>query len=300
GCGNTVNSNHPITEKMIVDSLCFWVKEMHVDGFRFDEASILSRDGNGSPMSFRPVIWSIELSEELAGTKIIAEAWDAAGLYQIGYFPGYRWGQWNGRYRDAIRSFVKGDQGYNEGKTGAGKVADAVAGSANTFEFSGELPINSINFITAHDGFTLNELVTYNEKHNESNGEGNRDGIDSNLSWNCGVEGATDDAGVEALRNRQVKNFAVMLMLSQGIPMFVSGDEVRRTQWGNNNAYCQDNEMSWFDWGLVEKHGDMLRFFTKMIAFRKQHAILRRGKFFSGEVNQRGLADISWHGCRLN
>ncbi len=300
GCGNTVNSNHPITEKMIVDSLCFWVKEMHVDGFRFDEASILSRDGNGSPMSFPPVIWSIELSEELAGTKIIAEAWDAAGLYQIGYFPGYRWGQWNGRYRDAIRSFVKGDQGYNEGKTVAGKVADAVAGSANTFEFSGELPINSINFITAHDGFTLNDLVTYNEKHNESNGEGNRDGIDSNLSWNCGVEGATDDAGVEALRNRQVKNFAVMLMLSQGIPMFVSGDEVRRTQWGNNNAYCQDNEMSWFDWGLVEKHGDMLRFFTKMIAFRKQHAILRRGKFFSGEVNQRGLADISWHGCRSN
>jgi isoamylase len=300
GCGNTVNSNHPITEKMIVDSLCFWVKQMHVDGFRFDEASILSRDENGAPMSYPPVIWSIELSEELAGTKIIAEAWDAGGLYQIGYFPGYRWGQWNGRYRDAMRSFVKGDQGYNEGKTVAGKAADALAGSANTFEFNGELPINSINFITAHDGFTLNDVVTYNEKHNESNGEGNRDGIDSNLSWNCGAEGETEDAGVEALRNRQVKNFAVTLLLSQGVPMFVSGDEVRRTQGGNNNAYCQDNEMSWFDWGLVEKHTDVLRFFTKMIAFRRQHAILRRGKFFSGKVNQRGLADISWHGCRLN
>jgi isoamylase len=294
GCGNTVNSNHPITEKMIIDSLRFWVTEMHVDGFRFDEAAILCRDEKGVPMSYPPVIWSIELSDVLADTKIIAEAWDAAGLYEIGYFPGYRWGEWNGRYRDTIRSFVKGDQGV------VGKAADALAGSANTYEFNGELPINSINFITAHDGFTLNDLVTYNDKHNDSNGEGNRDGTDGNLSWNCGTEGETDNPDIEALRNRQVKNFAALLLLAQGVPMFVAGDEVRRTQKGNNNAYCQSNDISWFDWNLVEKHADMLRFFTQMIAFRKQHAILRRGVFFKGQVNQRGLADISWHGCRLD
>jgi glycogen operon protein len=300
GCGNTINANHPITEKFVVDVLRYWVREMHVDGFRFDEAVILTRDENGLPMLYPPVVWQIELSGALANTKVIAEAWDAAGLYEVGYFPGYRWGEWNGRYRDAIRRFVKGDQGYMDGQTIVGRVAAVMAGSADIFEASGELPVNSINFITAHDGFTLNDLVSYNEKHNEANGEGNRDGINDNLSWNCGVEGETDNPDIEALRQRQIKNFAAILMLSQGVPMFVAGDEIRRTQHGNNNAYCQDNEISWFDWKLAEKNQEIFRFFKQMIAFRKSHPLLQRNQFFCGEQNQRGLADISWHGCRLN
>ncbi len=300
GCGNTINGNHPITEKLIVDTLNFWVTEMHVDGFRFDEAVILCRDQNGLPMLYPPVIWHIELEDSLADTKVIAEAWDAAGLYQVGYFPGYRWAEWNGRYRDTIRRFVRGDQGYIDGKTMVGRVADVIAGSASIFESSGELPINSVNFITAHDGFTLNDLVSYNYKHNEANGEGNRDGTDNNLSWNCGVEGETDDPDIEALRKRQIKNFAAILLLSQGVPMFVAGDEIRRTQKGNNNAYCQDNEISWFDWNLAKKNQEMFRFFKQMIALRKSHPLLQRGRFFTGQLNQRGLADISWHGCRLN
>jgi isoamylase len=300
GCGNTINGNHPITAKMIVESLQFWVTEMHVDGFRFDEAAILTRDSNGAPMAYPPVVWQIELEETLADTKVIAEAWDAGGLYEIGYFPGYRWGEWNGRYRDAIRRFVKGDMGYMDGKTIAGRAADAMAGSADTFQYNGELPINSINFVSAHDGFTLNDLVSYNDKHNEENGEGNRDGIDDNLSWNCGVEGKTDQADVEQLRMQQVKNFCAILMLSQGVPMFVAGDEVRRTQNGNNNTYCQDNEINWFDWTLTETNSGILRFFQKMIAFRKGIRSLQRNSFFTGKVNHRGLPDIGWHGCRLN
>jgi isoamylase len=301
GCGNTfVNVGHPITQKFIVDVLQFWVKEMHVDGFRFDEAIILSRDENGLPTLYPPVIWQIELSGDLANTKVIAEAWDAAGLYEVGYFPGDRWGEWNGRYRDAIRRFVKGDQGYMDGQTLVSRVATVMAGSADIFEASGELPINSVNFITAHDGFTLNDLVSYNEKHNEANGEGNRDGTNDNLSWNCGVEEETDNPDIEALRQRQIKNFTAILMLSQGVPMFVAGDEIRRTQRGNNNAYCQDNEISWFDWQLAEKNQEMFRFFKQMIAFRKSHPILHRHRFFTGQQNQRGLFDISWHGCRLN
>jgi len=299
GCGNTFNGNHPITEKLIVDALEFWVTEMHVDGFRFDEAVILCRDQNGAPMIDPPVIWQIELSEVLADTKVIAEAWDAAGLYEVGYFPGYRWGEWNGRFRDTIRHFVKGDQGYLEGSTLVGKLAAVIAGSADIFESNGELPINSVNFITAHDGFTLNDLVSYNFKHNEANGEGNQDGIDENVSWNCGTEGMTDDLAIEALRTRQVKNFAAILLLSQGVPMFVAGDEVRRTQRGNNNTYCQDNEINWFDWTLVDKHHDVFQFFSRMIAFRKSHPILHRSRFFTGQINRRGLLDIAWHGCRL-
>jgi isoamylase len=300
GCGNTVNGNHPITAKLIVEALQFWVTEMHIDGFRFDEASILSRDGSGVPMAYPPVIWQIELSEILADTKVIAEAWDAAGLYQIGYFPGYRWAEWNGPYRDAIRRFVKGDQGYTNGQTVVGKAASVIAGSADIFQMNGELPINSINFVTAHDGFTLNDLVSYNSKHNEGNGEGNSDGIDDNLSWNCGVEGETDLAEVNNFRSQQVKNFCAILMISQGVPMFVAGDEVRRTQGGNNNTYCQDNEVNWFDWTLTEKHSDVLRFFQKMTHFRRSMPSLQRNKFFAGEVNQRGLPDIGWHGCQLN
>lgn len=300
GCGNTLQANHPITEKLILDSLKFWAKEMHVDGFRFDEAVILCRDEYGVPMEHPPVIWQIELSETLADTKVIAEAWDAAGLYEVGYFPGYRWAEWNGRYRDAIRRFVKGDQGYIEGGTIIGQVANVIAGSADIFEASGELPINSVNFLTAHDGFTLNDLVTYNWKHNEANGEENRDGVEDNLSWNCGIEGETEDPFVAALRRRQIKNFVTILMLSQGVPMFVAGDEIRRTQGGNNNAYCQNNEISWMDWTLLEKNQDIFRFFKQIIAFRKQHPLLRRSRFFSGRINARELADLSWHGCCLH
>lgn len=204
GCGNTVNCNHPMVEKLIVDCLEFWVKEMHVDGFRFDEGSILSRGQDGAALIHPPVIWHIETSESLANTKIIAEAWDAGGLYQIGYFPGYRWAEWNGRFRDDIRSFVKGDPGL------VGAVAKRIAGSADLYQESGHLPINSVNFVTCHDGFTLNDLVSYNYKHNEANSEGNRDGIDENLSWNCGFEGETDDLEIDALRRQQIKNFIAM------------------------------------------------------------------------------------------
>lgn len=299
GCGNTLNTNEPITEKLVIDSLEYWATEMHVDGFRFDEAVILCRDKEGRPLDTPPVIWQIELSDILADTKVIAEAWDAAGLYEVGYFPGYRWAEWNGRYRDAIRHFVKGDTGYLDGQTMLGRVAAVISGSADIYQSADELPINSINFINVHDGFTLNDLVSYNEKHNEANGEHNQDGIDNNVSWNCGIEGPTDNAEVEALRKRQIKNFITILMVSQGVPMFVAGDEIRRTQQGNNNAYCQDSAISWFDWQLAEKNRDMFRFFKQVIAFRKSHRTLRRTSFFTGATNQRGLPDIAWHGCLL-
>ena len=287
GCGNTFNCNHPIPEKLIVESLCYWVREAHVDGFRFDEGSILSRDENGQISMHPPVVWAIELQDELADTKAIAEAWDAAGLYQVGGFPGDRWSEWNGRYRDDIRSFVKSDPGM------VGAVASRMAGSSDLYQADGRLPTNSVNFVNCHDGFTLNDLVSYNQKHNEANGENNRDGNNNNLSWNCGVEGASDDPAVEALRSRQIRNFTAMLMLSRGVPMFVAGDEVRRTQQGNNNAYCQDNAVGWFDWTLVEKNADMHRFFKRMIEFRKAHAALRRDQFFAPN-------EIAWHGTQLN
>jgi glycogen operon protein len=293
GCGNTFNCNHPIAQKLIVECLRYWVREAHVDGFRFDEGSILSRGEDGMPSAHPPVVWQIELDDDLADTKVIAEAWDAAGLYQIGHFPGDRWAEWNGRYRDDIRRFVKGDPGL------VGAVASRLAGSSDIYQERGQLPINSINFVTCHDGFTLNDLVSYNDKHNQANGEGNRDGIDDNLSWNCGVEGDSSDPAVEALRDRQVRNFAALLLLSRGVPMFAAGDEVRRTQQGNNNAYCQDNETSWFDWTLLDRNRDLLRFWKRMIEFRKRHAALRLGRFFTGEVNERGLTDVTWHGTKL-
>ncbi|MBX3427472.1 MAG: glycogen debranching protein GlgX [Pirellulales bacterium] len=294
GCGNTFNCNHPVPEKLIVDCLEFWVREMHVDGFRFDEGSVLTRGEDGAPLAHPPVIWAAELSETLADTKLFAEAWDAAGLYQIGYFPGYRWGEWNGRYRDDVRRFVRGDAGL------AGAVASRIAGSADLYQSRGHLPVNSVNFVDCHDGFTLNDLVSYDGKHNDANGEGNRDGIDDNLSWNCGVEGPAADPAVDALRERQIRNFATILMLSQGVPMFVMGDEVRRTQQGNNNAYCQDNEISWFDWSSVDRHAGMLRFWQRLIAFRRHHSVIHRARFFTGETNARGLADVTWHGVELD
>jgi glycogen operon protein len=295
GCGNTVDCNHPVTEKLIKDCLEFWVSEMHVDGFRFDEGSVLSRGPGGAPMDYPPLLWGIELAEKLADVKIIAEAWDAGGLYQVGNFPGgSRWSVWNGRYRDDIRRFVRGDTGL------VGQVATRVAGSADLFQGCGQVPENGVNFITAHDGFTLNDLVSYNTKHNDANGEGNRDGNDDNDSWNCGEEGDAADPATEALRERQVKNFAAILLLSQGTPMIVAGDEIRRTQRGNNNAYCQDSDISWFDWDLAKRNQDVHRFFREMIAFRRHHAITRRPEFFTGEANERGLPDITWHGCELN
>jgi len=294
GCGNTFNCNHPIAQKLIVECLRYWVREAHVDGFRFDEGSILSRGEDGMPSAHPPVVWQIELDDELADSKVIAEAWDAAGLYQIGHFPGDRWAEWNGRYRDDIRRFVKGDPGM------VGAVASRLAGSSDLYESRGQLPVNSINFVTCHDGFTLNDLVSYNGKHNEANGEGNCDGINENLSWNCGVEGGSNDHAIEELRERQLRNFAAILLLSRGVPMFVAGDEVRRTQNGNNNAYCQDNETSWFDWTLVERNRNLYRFWKRMIEFRKRHAALRRGQFFAGGQNEHGLPEVTWHGTKLN
>jgi glycogen operon protein len=294
GCGNTFNCNHPIGQKLILECLRYWVREAHVDGFRFDEGSILSRGEDGLPSSHPPVVWQIELDDELAAAKVIAEAWDAAGLYQIGHFPGDRWAEWNGRYRDDIRRFVKGDPGL------IGAVASRLGGSSDLYQLRGQSPVNSVNFVTCHDGFTLNDLVSYNEKHNWPNGEGNRDGINDNLSWNCGAEGESNDANVEELRKRQLRNFAAILMLSRGVPMLVAGDEVRRTQGGNNNAYCQDNQTSWFDWTLVEKNRDLFRFWKHMIDFRKRHASLRRPTFFSAAVNERGMPEVVWHGTKLN
>jgi glycogen operon protein len=241
-----------------------------------------------------PLPWAIESSAIVSRVPVIAEAWDAAGLYQVGAFPGMAWAEWNGRYRDAIRRFVRGDPGL------AGDVATRIAGSADLYA-NGRLPANSINFVTCHDGFTLHDLVSYDRKHNEANGEDNRDGSDDNASWNCGVEGESADPAVVALRARQARNFVAVLMLSRGVPMLLAGDEVLRTQRGNNNAYCQDNELSWLDWRLVERNRDMLRFTRECIALRRRHPALTANRFFDGRpVAGRGIADISWHGVRLN
>jgi len=293
GAGNTVNANHPLPQKFIVDCLRYWVEEMHVDGFRFDEGAILARGEDGTPLVHPPVIWQIELEDALADTKLIAEAWDAAGLYQVGHFPGDRWAEWNGRYRDDVRRFVKGDAGLT------GAIASRLGGSADVYQARGQSPENSINFVTVHDGFTLNDLVSYNDKHNGANGEGNRDGINENFSWNCGVEGPTSDPEVAAVRTRLIKNVVAILMLSRGVPMLLGGDEMRRTQGGNNNAYNQDNPTSWFDWTTADANQDVLRFVQRMITFRKAHPALRQRHFYRGQVNERGLADITWHGTKL-
>jgi len=249
---------------------------------------------DGTPLAFPPALWNLEMNDEFANTKLIAEAWDAGALYQVGRFPGYRWAEWNGRFRDNLRSFVKGDPGMVD------ETAALLSGSADLYESTGHTPMNSINFITCHDGFTLNDLVSYNQKHNSANGEGNRDGIDNNLSWNCGTEGPTNDPTIEVRRQRQIKNFCTLLFLAQGVPMFMMGDEVRRSQQGNNNPYCQDNAGNWFNWDDLNTHAEILRFFRQMIRFRKSHPELTRGRFFDGAVNARGLKDVSWHGCMLN
>jgi len=292
GTGNTLKANHPIVRRLILDSLRYWVEEMHVDGFRFDLASILARDSSGHLMSNPPVLWDIESDPSLAGTKFIAEAWDAAGLYQVGSFVGDSWKEWNGRFRDDVRSFMRGEEGM------VTCLADRFLGSPEIYSHKRREAEQSVNFVTCHDGFTLNDLVSYDQKHNEANGEENRDGANDNRSWNCGVEGPTDDVEVEKLRNRQVKNFLAVTLLSAGLPMMTMGDEVRRTQWGNNNAYCHDDEMNWFDWALVTRHGDVLRFVKLLLSRRLLREIETELHLVSLEQLLRE-AKISWHGVKV-
>jgi glycogen operon protein len=292
GCGNTLNANQAVVRRLIVDSLRYWVQVMHVDGFRFDLASILSRDEDGRPLPRAPVLWDIDSDPALAGTKLIAEAWDAAGLYQVGGFGGDQWKEWNGRFRDDVRSFVRGDPGT------VPALADRLLGSPALYAAHAREPAQSINFVTSHDGFTLEDLVSYDRKHNEANGEDNRDGGDDNRSWNCGVEGPTDDPAVQALRTRQVKNLLAIDILSLGTPMLLMGDEMRRSQQGNNNAYAQDNETSWLDWALLERHADIHRFVRGLIAVRNLRESVREDHHLTlAELVTR--VKVQLHGVRL-
>ncbi len=293
GTGNTFNCNHPITRVLLLDCLRYWVSEFHIDGFRFDLASSLGRDRQGVPDPNPPLLEVLAYDPILAQTKLIAEAWDAGGLYQVGSFPAYgRWAEWNGRYRDDLRRFVKGDGGM------LGAIAARIQGSPDIYGDRG--PRASVNFVTAHDGFSLRDLVSYNHKHNEANGEDNRDGADENFSWNCGAEGATDDSAVKALRERQIKNFLSLLMVSQGVPMLLMGDEIGHSKGGNNNSYCHDSALNWFDWTGTATQEPLLRFTRRLIAFRKAHPALRRRAYFHhrDQVNS-GYPDISFHGARL-
>jgi len=286
GCGNTLNCNHPIVHQMILDCLRYWVTTYRIDGFRFDLASILGRNEDGSPMNKPPLLQAMAFDPILGDVKLIAEAWDAGGLYQVGSFPAWnRWAEWNGRYRDDIRRYLKGDAGM------AQAAAQRLVGSRDIYEPQSRKNA-SVNFITCHDGFTLWDLYSYNEKHNEKNGEHNMDGANDNNSWNCGAEGDTRDPAVNALRRRMVRNAFALLMCSRGIPMFLAGDEFCNTQFGNNNAYCQDNITSWLDWNLLEKNQEIFKFFQHMIRFRMEHRILRTN--LSDGVS--GFPDISFHG----
>ncbi|RSL18030.1 glycogen operon protein [Edaphobacter aggregans] len=293
GCGNTLNTNNPTVRRMILDSLRYWVQEMHVDGFRFDLASVLARDSAGQLMADPPLIWDIESDPVLAGIKVIAEAWDAAGLYQVGSFVGDSWKEWNGRFRDDVRSFFRGDNGT------VCRFADRILGSSEIYAHDNREAEQSVNFVTCHDGFTLNDLVSYNQKHNQSNGDDNRDGADDNRSWNHGIEGPTDDPAIETLRGRQVKNMLTTTLLALGMPMILMGDEVRRTQDGNNNAYCHDDESAWFDWSLLQKYPDVHRFVQILIARR----LLRdtgpeRHQITLTQLIKSAIKD--WHGVKLN
>ncbi len=291
GCGNTMNCNHPVVRDLILECLYYWVLEMHVDGFRFDLASILGRNEKGELMENPPLLEHIAQDPFLRDTKLIAEAWDLGGAYQVGSFPGGRWSEWNGRFRDDVRRFWAGEIGV------VPDLASRLCGSADLYHASGRSPRHSINFITSHDGFTLNDLVSYEHKHNRMNAEGDRDGTDHNLSRNYGVEGPTDDRAIERIRRQQIKNYLATLFLSHGVPMLLGGDEFRRTQKGNNNAYCQDNEVSWYDWSLLETHHDLLRFTRELIAFRRRHPIFSRTRFFTGEdTNHNTVLDITWFG----
>ena len=285
GCGNTLNCNHPLVRDLIIDSLTYLVAEMHVDGFRFDLASILGRGPNGQVLQDPPLIQHIAEHPLLAGTKLVAEAWDAAGLSQLGKFPVWgRWAELNGMYRDDTRRFIRSEAG------SASAMAKRICGSLDIYGDSSRHPYHSINFITSHDGFTLNDLVSYTTKQNLANGENNRDGWDDNISYNCGHEGPTSDPQILALRQRQIRNFLAMLLISQGVPLLSQGDEFGRTQMGNNNAYCQDNEMSWMDWSLTEKNAGLLRFASMMINLRKRHFALSREQFCNR---------VTWHGLKV-
>ena len=290
GCGNTMNCNNPVVRNLMLGCLIYWVAAFHVDGFRFDLASILSRDEKGVPMMNPPLLESIACDEVLGKTLLIAEAWDAGGLYQVGTFPAYgRWSEWNGMYRDCLRRFIKGE---------AERLPELILrirGSDDLYRQRG--PTASINFVTCHDGFTLYDLVSYNEKHNWDNGEENRDGTNDNASWNCGAEGSTDDPEIIALRMRQMKNMLTVLLTSRGIPMLLSGDEFANTQYGNNNAYCQDNEISWLDWNQLERYRDLYDYVRRLIAFRKAHPVLRADSYDFSH-NGTGYPELSFHGTQ--
>lgn len=289
GCGNTCNANQAVVRRLIRHSLRYWVREMHVDGFRFDLASVLARDEEGQPTPLPPILWDIDTDPVLAGTKLIAEAWDAAGFYQVGSFVGDNWQEWNGRFRDDVRRFLKGDAG----KVRA--VTQRLIGSPDIYGGDGREAEQSVNFITCHDGFTLADLVSYNQKHNEANGEANRDGSDDNASWNCGIEGPTDDLQVNALRQRQMRNFLAFLLMATGVPMLSMGDEVGRSQQGNNNAYCQDNALSWFDWNLLETNAALHRFVRLLIAYRLNRDVVVDRQVLSLSENLE-RTEMQWHG----
>lgn len=293
GTGNTLNANNSMVRRLILDSLHYWVEEMHVDGFRFDLASILSRDEHGTPLANPPILWDIENDPILAGTKLIAEAWDAAGLYQVGTFVGDRWKEWNGQFRDDVRAFMIGKV------STASKVASRFFASPDIYGHEEREPEQSINFVTCHDGFTLNDLVSYNRKHNLANGEGDRDGSDLNFSYNFGIEGPTEDHEIEKQRNRQVKNFLTITLSALGVPMLLMGDEMRRTQGGNNNAYCQDNEVSWLNWSLLNKHKDIHRFVKLLIQLRLSLDVFKYDNDLSLSQLLR-LARVQWHGVKLD
>jgi len=296
GTGNTVNCNHSIVRRLIRQCLRHWVEAYHVDGFRFDLASVLSRNEEGEPMQNAPSLWEIESEPALAGTKLIAEAWDAAGLYQLGGFTGDRWAEWNGRFRDDVRRFVRGDPG---------TVRDFAWRMTGSFDIFREKPSytspRSINYVTCHDGFTLADLVSYNVKHNKANGEENRDGADENYSWNCGVEGPTTNPAILELRQRQMKNLVTYLMMARGTPMLLGGDEFGRSQGGNNNAYCQDNETSWYDWRLLKENAGLHRFVRGMIALRRRHETLTREHALGRRHYEEALLDgVTFHGVKLH
>jgi len=293
GCGNTLNANHSILRRMIRHSLRYWAEEMHIDGFRFDLASVLSRDESGKSLKNPPVLWEIESVPSLAHVKLIAEAWDAGGLYQVGSFIGEKWAEWNGQYRDDVRKFVKGEKGIVK------KLASRILGSPDIYPDPDREPNRSINFITCHDGFTMNDLVSFDEKHNEANLEDGRDGSSFNDSWNCGVEGPSENTDIDSLRVKQIKNFFTILFISQGTPMLSMGDEIRRTQSGNNNAYCQDNDISWMDWNLLVPNSDLHPFVKNLISFVKEKEIFKLEKILTAK-KVIGEPHLMWHGTKPN
>lgn len=293
GCGNTLNCNHPVVRDFVIDCLRYWVAEFHIDGFRFDLASILGRAQDGSPLANPPLLEALAMDPVLSRTKLIAEAWDAGGLYQVGTFPSYgRWAEWNGKYRDCVRRFLKGDDGM------VGEMVQRLIGSPDIYPTRG--PAASVNFVTCHDGFTLADLVSYNVKHNAANGEEGRDGADDNYAWNCGIEGPTDDPAIVALRRRQMRNALAILFLSQGVPMMLMGDECSRTQLGNNNPYCHDGPLTWFDWTLLETNADLFRFCRELIGFRARHPALRHVRHVGVEGFDGEEFEVTWHGTEPN